>query len=114
MNFAGWTRYSPHKEIARFACALARSVLNCNNQGGTANDSSLFIQGRFLCFYTDSISLLIYGGISEMKASEIRSKWLAVFCKKGHKIEPSASLVPHNDPSLLWINAGMAPLKAIF
>lgn len=49
-----------------------------------------------------------------MKASEIRAKWLAFFESKGHKIEPSASLVPHNDPSLLWINAGMAPLKAYF
>ncbi|TYP73803.1 alanine--tRNA ligase [Paenibacillus methanolicus] len=49
-----------------------------------------------------------------MKAAEIRSKWLAFFESKGHKIEPSASLVPHNDPSLLWINAGMAPLKAYF
>ncbi|MFD1177031.1 alanine--tRNA ligase [Paenibacillus puldeungensis] len=49
-----------------------------------------------------------------MKASEIRSKWLQFFASKGHKIEPSASLVPHNDPSLLWINAGMAPLKPYF
>jgi len=49
-----------------------------------------------------------------MKASEIRAKWLAFFESKGHKIEPSASLVPHNDPSLLWINAGMAPLKQYF
>lgn len=49
-----------------------------------------------------------------MKASEIRSKWLEFFAEKGHKIEPSASLVPHNDPSLLWINAGMAPLKSYF
>ncbi|MFC5471681.1 alanine--tRNA ligase [Cohnella suwonensis] len=49
-----------------------------------------------------------------MKAAEIRSKWLAFFASKGHKIEPSSPLVPHNDPSLLWINAGMAPLKAYF
>ncbi|MEF3303083.1 alanine--tRNA ligase [Paenibacillus sp. GYB003] len=49
-----------------------------------------------------------------MKASEIRRKWLEFFAEKGHKIEPSASLVPHNDPSLLWINAGMAPLKPYF
>ncbi|MBD2844547.1 alanine--tRNA ligase [Paenibacillus sp. IB182496] len=49
-----------------------------------------------------------------MKASEIRAKWLAFFESKGHAIEPSAPLVPHNDPSLLWINAGMAPLKAYF
>lgn len=49
-----------------------------------------------------------------MKASEIRAKWLEFFESKGHHIEPSASLVPHNDPSLLWINAGMAPLKPYF
>jgi len=49
-----------------------------------------------------------------MKAAEIRSKWLAFFESKGHKIEPSSPLVPHNDPSLLWINAGMAPLKQYF
>ncbi|WP_281384957.1 alanine--tRNA ligase [Cohnella nanjingensis] len=49
-----------------------------------------------------------------MKAAEIRAKWLAFFASKGHQVEPSASLVPHNDPSLLWINAGMAPLKAYF
>ncbi|MEI7025302.1 alanine--tRNA ligase [Paenibacillus sp. y28] len=49
-----------------------------------------------------------------MKASVVRQKWLDFFASKGHHIEPSASLVPHNDPSLLWINAGMAPLKAYF
>lgn len=49
-----------------------------------------------------------------MKSSEIRQKWLDFFESKKHKIEPSASLVPHNDPTLLWINAGMAPLKAYF
>ncbi|WP_442603533.1 alanine--tRNA ligase [Paenibacillus sp. KN14-4R] len=49
-----------------------------------------------------------------MKSSEIRSKWLQFFEEKGHKVEPSAPLVPHNDPSLLWINAGMAPLKPYF
>jgi alanyl-tRNA synthetase len=49
-----------------------------------------------------------------MKASVIRQKWLDFFAEKGHRIEPSAPLVPHNDPSLLWINAGMAPLKAYF
>lgn len=49
-----------------------------------------------------------------MKAAEIRAKWLEFFASKGHQIEPSAPLVPHNDPSLLWINAGMAPLKPYF
>ncbi|HEX7056371.1 MAG TPA: alanine--tRNA ligase [Bacilli bacterium] len=49
-----------------------------------------------------------------MNASEIRQKWLDFFATKGHHIEPSSSLVPQNDPSLLWINAGMAPLKPYF
>jgi alanyl-tRNA synthetase len=49
-----------------------------------------------------------------MKSYEIRRKWLDFFAGKGHAVEPSASLVPHNDPSLLWINAGMAPLKPYF
>lgn len=49
-----------------------------------------------------------------MKSSEIRQKWLDFFASKQHKVEASASLVPHNDPSLLWINAGMAPLKPYF
>lgn len=49
-----------------------------------------------------------------MKSSEIRRKWLDFFASKGHKVEPSAPLVPHNDPTLLWINAGMAPLKPYF
>ncbi|MDB4866587.1 MAG: alanyl-tRNA synthetase, partial [Cohnella sp.] len=52
--------------------------------------------------------------MTPMKAAEIRAKWLAFFASKNHNIEPSASLVPHNDPSLLWINAGMAPLKPYF
>lgn len=49
-----------------------------------------------------------------MKSSEIRKKWLDFFASKQHKVEASASLVPHNDPTLLWINAGMAPLKSYF
>src|SRR5699024_4477694 len=34
--------------------------------------------------------------------------------EKGHKIEPSRSLVPQDDPSLLWINSGVATLKKYF
>lgn len=49
-----------------------------------------------------------------MKSAEIREKFLRFFESKGHEIVPSASLVPYNDPSLLWINAGMAPLKKYF
>lgn len=49
-----------------------------------------------------------------MKASEIRQKYLTFFQEKGHKVEPSASLVPIDDPSLLWINSGVATLKKYF
>ncbi len=49
-----------------------------------------------------------------MTAAEIRQTWLSFFESKGHRIEPSASLVPQNDPTLLWINAGVAPLKKYF
>lgn len=40
--------------------------------------------------------------------------FLDYFKSKGHMIEPGASLIPHNDPTLLWINAGIAALKKIF
>lgn len=49
-----------------------------------------------------------------MKASEIRRKYLEFFKEKGHQVEPSASLVPIDDPSLLWINSGVATLKKYF
>lgn len=49
-----------------------------------------------------------------LTSAEIRSKYLAFFAEKQHEIVPSASLVPVNDPTLLWINAGVAPLKKYF
>src|SRR5574344_319898 len=49
-----------------------------------------------------------------MTSSEIRQMWLDFFKSKGHSVEPSASLIPANDPTLLWTNAGVAPLKKYF
>lgn len=49
-----------------------------------------------------------------MKSNEIRRKFLTFFEEKGHKIVPSASLIPVDDPSLLWINSGVATLKKYF
>jgi alanyl-tRNA synthetase len=46
--------------------------------------------------------------------NEIRNTWLQFFKDKGHSVEESASLIPNNDPTLLWINAGVAPLKKYF
>ena len=45
-----------------------------------------------------------------MKAIEIRNKYLEFFKKHGHAVIPSASLIPENDPSLLFNTAGMQPL----
>jgi len=53
--------------------------------------------------------------MKNLTGSQIRSMFLEFFSKeKGHTIEPSASLVPHDDPSLLWINSGVATLKKYF
>ena len=46
--------------------------------------------------------------------NELRRMYLEFFESKGHLAMKSFSLVPHNDNSLLLINAGMAPLKPIF
>ncbi len=49
-----------------------------------------------------------------MKGSEIRSMFLEYFREKGHTIVQSSSLVPADDPSLLFTNAGMVQFKAVF
>jgi alanyl-tRNA synthetase len=49
-----------------------------------------------------------------MKTPQIRQKFLDFYASKGHAIEPSASLIPHNDKTLLFVNAGMVPFKDVF
>ena len=49
-----------------------------------------------------------------MKTADIREKFLAYFQAQGHTKEPSASLIPHHDKTLLFVNAGMVPFKDIF
>ena len=52
--------------------------------------------------------------MKNLTSNEIRQMWLDFFSEKLHKIEESASLIPNNDPTLLWINAGVAALKKYF
>ena len=52
--------------------------------------------------------------MKKMSSSEIRQMWLDFFKSKGHHVEPGSSLIPKNDPTLLWINAGVAALKKYF
>ena len=52
--------------------------------------------------------------MKKLTGNEIRKTWLNFFKEKGHVIEPGASLVPENDPTLLWINSGVAALKKYF
>ncbi|MDR2164791.1 MAG: hypothetical protein LBO79_04000, partial [Zoogloeaceae bacterium] len=49
-----------------------------------------------------------------MKSAEIRAKYLEFFASKGHQIVASSSLVPHDDPTLLFTNAGMNQFKDVF
>lgn len=52
--------------------------------------------------------------MKKLTSAEIRQMWLDFFASKGHHIEQGASLIPKNDPTLLWINAGVAALKKYF
>jgi alanyl-tRNA synthetase len=46
--------------------------------------------------------------------NDIRRSFLDYFAGEGHQVVPSAPLVPHNDPTLMFVNAGMVPFKNVF
>ncbi|NGQ94233.1 alanine--tRNA ligase [Brevibacillus sp. SYP-B805] len=52
--------------------------------------------------------------MKRLTGNQIRQMFLEFFKGKGHHVEPSASLIPYDDPSLLWINSGVATLKKYF
>jgi len=49
-----------------------------------------------------------------MRADEIRSRFLDFFARNGHEVRPSSALVPADDPTLLFTNAGMVQFKNVF
>ncbi len=49
-----------------------------------------------------------------ISSAELRSRFLDFFKQRGHEVVPSSSLVPHNDPTLLFTNAGMVQFKDVF
>ncbi|MDC9726207.1 MAG: alanine--tRNA ligase [Candidatus Thioglobus sp.] len=49
-----------------------------------------------------------------MKTAQIRQKFLDFYASKDHTVEKSSSLIPHNDKTLLFVNAGMVPFKDVF
>ena len=70
------------------------------NEDGTAINRSL----RTFFYFLEDI-------MKKLTGNEIRLMWLDFFKSKGHHVEKGASLIPYKDPSLLWINSGVAALK---
>lgn len=52
--------------------------------------------------------------MKQLTSAQVRQQFLDFFKEKGHVVEPSVSLVPKEDPTLLWINSGVATLKKYF
>lgn len=52
--------------------------------------------------------------MKQLNSVQLRQLYLDFFAQKGHEIRPSVSLIPVNDPTLLWINSGVATLKKYF
>ncbi len=52
--------------------------------------------------------------MGKMRAADIRAQFLEYFRERGHEIRPSSSLVPSDDPTLLFVNAGMVQFKRVF
>ena len=52
--------------------------------------------------------------MKELSSAQIRQMYLEFFKSKGHDVMKSAPLIPHDDPTLLWINSGVATMKKYF
>ena len=49
-----------------------------------------------------------------MKSAALRTAFLDFFAGRGHEVVPSAPLIPQNDPTLMFVNAGMVQFKDVF
>ncbi len=52
--------------------------------------------------------------MKELSSAEVRQMYLDFFKSKGHDVLKSAPLIPQDDPTLLWINSGVATMKKYF
>src|SRR5690625_6702262 len=52
--------------------------------------------------------------MKNLTSNQVRQLFLEFFKENGHKVESGASLIPQDDPTLLWINSGVATLKKYF
>src|SRR6478672_10004229 len=93
---------------------MPRPCCRCTSLGSTGARGD--IAGETWCAAAhrrpDSATILAY--IPRMLASEIRSRFLQYFARNAHAIRPSSSLVPGDDPTLLFTNAGMVQFKKVF
>ena len=73
------------------------------------NPASLIRNGGF-CFRKGALMK----ELKKLNSAQVRRMYLKFFEEHGHQVMPSASLVPVNDPTLLWINSGVATMKKYF
>src|SRR5690625_7447954 len=52
--------------------------------------------------------------MKNLTSNQVRQLFLEFFKENGHKVESGASLIPQDDPTLLWLNSGVATLKKYF
>src|SRR5271154_1118310 len=115
------------KSRARLVCRVRLPMRNQPRRRGhsrfssTRDDTSRGrgngLAARFAFLWSCSRTLLkfCFRGLAFMSGvNEIRSHFLQYFAKNGHEIVPSSSLVPRNDPTLMFTNAGMVQFKNVF